>query len=349
MSKTSPKESVGSNDMVHNFYLEEAKKKEQLQKDQDFVMSDSEHSTFTYTSISSDDGSLDVGSSAVIVLGYDGLPMMPEDPYAYVKAAIQEPPPPNFVPEHVYPEFMPPEDDVLPAEEQPLPTAVSPTADSSGYIRKSDPEEDPEEEDDEDPEKDPTDYPTNKDDDDDEEESFGDEADDEEEDEGEDEEKEEEHLLRRLCPTNPHNKNNHSASIYGHDESCRTIHLHLSTSIRAPPLGTPPSGTPPLLPISLPTSSPPLLLPSTDYRADVLEVMLPPRKKLCITPGPRYKIGESSSAPSARPTGGFRADYDEIVEEISTTDVTELGQRMTDFVTTARRDKDEIFGRLDDA
>ncbi|GJZ75172.1 hypothetical protein Tco_0639637 [Tanacetum coccineum] len=157
-------------------------------------MSDSEHSTFTYTSISSDDGSLDVGSPAVIVLGYDGLPMMPEDPYAYVKAAIQEPPPPNFVPEHVYPEFMPPEDDVLPAEEQPLPTAVSPTADSSGYIRKSDPEEDPEEEDDEDPEKDPTDYPTNKDDDDDEEESFGDEADDEEEDEGEDEEKEEEHL-----------------------------------------------------------------------------------------------------------------------------------------------------------
>nr|GFD37059.1 hypothetical protein [Tanacetum cinerariifolium] len=66
-------------------------------------MSDSEHSTVTYTSISSDDGSLDVGSLGVIVLGYDGLPMMPEDPYAYVEAAMQEPPPPDFVPKPIYP------------------------------------------------------------------------------------------------------------------------------------------------------------------------------------------------------------------------------------------------------
>nr|GFA82542.1 hypothetical protein [Tanacetum cinerariifolium] len=55
-------------------------------------MSDSEHSTVTYTSIFSDDGSSDVGSPEVIVLGYDGLPMMLEDPYAYVEAAMQEPP-----------------------------------------------------------------------------------------------------------------------------------------------------------------------------------------------------------------------------------------------------------------
>ncbi|GJU35220.1 hypothetical protein Tco_1183574, partial [Tanacetum coccineum] len=93
-------------------------------------MSDSEHSTITYTSISIDDVSLDVGSLGVIVLGYDGLPMMPEDPYAYVEAAIQDPPPPDFILEPVYPEFMPPEDDVLPAKEQPLPAAVSPTIDS---------------------------------------------------------------------------------------------------------------------------------------------------------------------------------------------------------------------------
>ncbi|GKB60169.1 hypothetical protein Tco_0916355 [Tanacetum coccineum] len=71
----------------------------------------------------------------------------------------------------------------------------------------------------------------------------------------------------------------------------------------------PPSGTPPLLPIPLPTSSPPLLLPSTDHRADVPEVLLPPLKRLCIAPDPRYEIRESSSAPTARPTGGFRADY----------------------------------------
>ncbi|GKF02900.1 hypothetical protein Tco_0029823 [Tanacetum coccineum] len=134
-----------------------------------------------------------------------------------------------------------------------------------------------------------------------------------------------------------------------------------STYILAPQSGILPSKTPPLLPIPLPTSSPPLFLPSTDYRADVLEVTLPPRKRLCIAPGPIYEIGESSSAP----TGGFRADYgfvgtldadirrnldreigygitniwkdlDEIAEEIPATDVTELGQRMIDFVTAVR-------------
>ncbi|GJV03734.1 hypothetical protein Tco_1337303 [Tanacetum coccineum] len=127
-------------------------------------MSDSEHSTVTYTSISSDDGSLDVGSLGVIVYGYDGLPMMPKDPYAYVEAAMQEPPPPDYVPEPIYPEFMPPEDDVFPAKEQPLPAAVSPTTDSPGYITKSNPEEDPKEEDDEDHMEDPTDYPIDRDD-----------------------------------------------------------------------------------------------------------------------------------------------------------------------------------------
>ncbi|GJX93932.1 hypothetical protein Tco_0348518 [Tanacetum coccineum] len=151
-----------------------------------------------------------------------------------------------------------------------------------------------------------------------------------------------------------------------------------STYILAPRSETPPLGKPPLLPIPLPTSSPPLLLPSADYRADVPEVMLPPRKRLCVAPGPRYEVGECSSAPTARPTGGFRADYgfvgtlyaeirrdpdreigygitdvwedpDEIAEEIPVTDVAELGQRMTDFVTTVRQDTDEIYGRLDDA
>ncbi|GJV64972.1 hypothetical protein Tco_1475800 [Tanacetum coccineum] len=70
----------------------------------------------------------------------------------------------------------------------------------------------------------------------------------------------------------------------------------------------PPSGTPPLLLIPLPSPSPPpLLLPSTDRKADRLKVYLPPQKRLCIAQGPRYEVGESSSAP--RPTGGFRTDY----------------------------------------
>ncbi|GKF25681.1 hypothetical protein Tco_0081575 [Tanacetum coccineum] len=72
---------------------------------------------------------------------------------------------------------------------------------------------------------------------------------------------------------------------------------------------TPPSGTPPLLPIPLPTSSPSLLLPSADHGADRPKVCLPPRKRLCFAFGPRYKVRESSSASTARPPGGFRADY----------------------------------------
>nr|GEU70549.1 putative ribonuclease H-like domain-containing protein [Tanacetum cinerariifolium] len=150
----------------------------------------------TYTSISSDyEEPSGVGSPRVMVYGYDRLPIHPPSP-DYVHGPEHPPSPvyvPEFVSEPVYPEFMPPEDDVLSAEEQPLPTTVSPTADSLGYIPESDPEEDPEEddedpkEDDEDPEEDPTDYPTNRDDDEeDEEESFEDDASDEKEDEDKD-------------------------------------------------------------------------------------------------------------------------------------------------------------------
>nr|GEV11811.1 hypothetical protein [Tanacetum cinerariifolium] len=124
-----------------------------------------------------------------------------------------------------------------------------------------------------------------------------------------------------------------------------------STYILAPRSETPPLGIPLILPIPLPTSSPPLLLPSIDHRADVLEVT---------------------------PTRGFRADYDfvgtldveirrnpdreigyeitnvwedpnEIAEEILATDVVELSKRMIDFVTTIRQDTDGIYRRLDDA
>ncbi|GKB38317.1 hypothetical protein Tco_0883259 [Tanacetum coccineum] len=117
-------------------------------------MSDSKHSTVTYTSISSDyKEPSDVGSLGIVVYGYDGLPM--------------NPPSPDYVPgpEH------PPSPDYMPGPEYP-PLHVY--------------------EDDEDPKEDPTNYPAERDDDD-EEESSEDDADDEEEDEGEDED-EEEHL-----------------------------------------------------------------------------------------------------------------------------------------------------------
>ncbi|GJS58136.1 hypothetical protein Tco_0652920 [Tanacetum coccineum] len=314
-------------------------------------------------------------------------PVMPEDPYAYVVAAFQAPSSPDyvpglecpplleFVPEPVYPEFKPPEDD-------------------------SDPEEDPVEDDDEDPKEDPTDYPTDKDDDDEEEEEpFGDEADDKEEDKDDKDEEEENPALVDCPPT------------------CTPYSLTTTTSITTPPasptypLGyraamiwlraeapstsyslllpppiilsrtksdAPPSGTPPILPIPLPTSSPSLLLPSTDHGADRPKVFLPPRKRLCFAFGPRYEVEESSSTHATRPTRGFRADYgfiitldreirrdperevgygitntwDEMLEDMQgepTTDKTELGRRMTNFVTTVRQDTDEIYVRLGEA
>ncbi|GKC21747.1 hypothetical protein Tco_1023897 [Tanacetum coccineum] len=53
-------------------------------------------------------------------------------------------PDPDFMPELVYLEYFPLEDEhVLLAEEQPLPPVDSPTAESLGYVTESDPEEDP--------------------------------------------------------------------------------------------------------------------------------------------------------------------------------------------------------------
>ncbi|GJR28310.1 putative reverse transcriptase domain-containing protein [Tanacetum coccineum] len=68
-------------------------------------------------------------------------------------------------------------------------------------------------------------------------------------------------------------------------------------------------GIPPPLPISVPTSSPPFLLPSASRREDRPEVTLPPQKRLGIAIGPGYEVGESSSVAAARPAGGLRADY----------------------------------------
>ncbi|GJV06817.1 hypothetical protein Tco_1344473 [Tanacetum coccineum] len=111
---------------------------------------------------------------------------------------------------------------------------------------------------------------------------------------------------------------------------------------------TPPSGTPSLLPIPLPTSSPSLLLPSADHGADRPEVCLPPQKRLCYAFGPRYEVGESSSAVAARPTGGFRDEMLVDMPGARTTDDTELGRQMTEFSTRVRQDTNGIYVRLND-
>nr|GEZ98124.1 hypothetical protein [Tanacetum cinerariifolium] len=133
-------------------------------------MSDSEHSLVTYTSVPSpvedysDNGSPEVNGlpSPDYVPSLDKPDQAPLSPdyMPGAKEPEQAPPSPVYLPyvsELVYPEYMPTEDDVFPAEEQPLPVATTPTADSPGYIPEFDPKGDPEEDDDEDPEEDPAD------------------------------------------------------------------------------------------------------------------------------------------------------------------------------------------------
>nr|GEZ06563.1 hypothetical protein [Tanacetum cinerariifolium] len=101
----------------------------------------------------------------------------------------------NFVPEPIYPEYIPLEDEhILPAEEQPLPPVGLPTAESPRYVAESDPEEDPKEYEDDETKDGPVDYPMDggDDGDDDDDNLSRDNADDEDED-VEDEE-EDEHL-----------------------------------------------------------------------------------------------------------------------------------------------------------
>nr|GFA43148.1 hypothetical protein [Tanacetum cinerariifolium] len=96
------------------------------------------------------------------------------------------------------------------------------------------------------------------------------------------------------------------------------------------------------------TSSPPSQLPSASHREDRPEVTLPPWKRLDITLGPRYELGESSSAAAARPAGGFRADYGFVATGAPVSTDTELGGYVREFETRVRQDTDEIYMRLDD-
>nr|GEV77369.1 putative reverse transcriptase domain-containing protein [Tanacetum cinerariifolium] len=312
--------------------------------------------------------------------------MMPQDPYAYVEDALQAPPSPDYVPgpehppsptyvpefisEPVYPEFMQLEDDVLPAKEQ--------------LLSSTDPKEDPKE-DDEDPEEDPADYLTDKEDDDEEEESSREDDGDEEEDEEEEEEHPASadsievarllaiptpppsplsplssplpqilsplpHILSPPLPISPPPLPASPTHSLGYKAAMIRLRAESPSTFHPLPSSTPPSGTPPLLPIPLPTSSPPLLFPSTSHRANVLEVTLPPQKRLCIALGLRFEIRRD---PKREVGYGITDTWDEIAEDMqgtpAATDVVGLSQRMTDFVTTVRQDTYEIYGRLDDA
>ncbi|GJV18439.1 hypothetical protein Tco_1367459 [Tanacetum coccineum] len=259
------------------------------------VMSDLEDSTVTYMAVSIPFGGLsDIGS-----LGVDGPPVIPEDPYVYVK-------------------FMPPEDDVLPTKEQPLPAAVpTPLLESISYVLRSDPG-------------------------------------------GRIRRRMMMRILRRIQLIIPliemmmmRRKRSPSETRLDNEDDDRDMRKGVGSSTTAgrlcPPTrilpvhtstqaisDAPPSGTPPILPIPLPTSSPSLLLPSTNHGADRPEVCLPPQKRLCFAINPSTR-SESSSALATRPTGDT---WDEMLEDMPgapVTDETELGRRMTNFVTTRDR------------
>ncbi|GJV32193.1 putative reverse transcriptase domain-containing protein [Tanacetum coccineum] len=261
-------------------------------------MSDSEDSTVTYTTVSSPFEDLsDIGS-----LGFDGLPMMLEDPYWW--------------------RFIPSEDEVFPAEEQPLHAVVSPTTDSPGYIVDSNPEEDPEE--------DPTDYPDD----------GGDDIDDDDESSDDDamrlvdDDFEEDDEITRLIaiPSPPPSPLpqipsppllvSSRATVSPSTNYCQLLLLRWDSELIGSVQALSPSTyilafdqkTPPLTTytVNCNTYWPPLqgstLLLNLERTGSRFE-LTPPQKRLCIALGPKYKVDESSSAPTARPSRGFRADY----------------------------------------
>ncbi|GJS01548.1 hypothetical protein Tco_0318056 [Tanacetum coccineum] len=372
-------------------------------------MSDSDESGVTYTEVSSPfEGLSDIGSPRSDDHEYLELPGMPEDPY--VEAAIQAPPSPDCVPGLEEPEQAPPLPDYVPgpehaddeivAEDQPDVEDASPTTQSPDYVPEFNPEADPKEDDDEDPKEDPVDYPADGGDDGDDEDEHPALADDvvvalpttDQAPSAEETEPFETDKSAATPPPHPAYRVTARISIPAlvptpvwSDAELRAEAASTSRSLPLPPpfilsptrLDAPSSGIPPPLPISVPTSSPPLLLPSASRREDRPEVTLPPQKRLGIALGLRYKVEESSSTAAARPARGLRADYgfvatmdreirrdlerevrygitdswDEIVETLQGAPVsidTELGRHMTAFETRVRQDMDEIYTRLDD-
>nr|GEX15226.1 hypothetical protein [Tanacetum cinerariifolium] len=142
----------------------------------------------------------------------------------------EAPPSPYYIPGPEYPEYLPPADDVFPAEEQPLPAAVSPTAESPRYITDSEPDMDPEEEDgdNEKYEGDSIDYLTSRGDDDGDDLSKDDADNKDEEESSDSEEEEEEHLASTVPAPALH------SSIYASEDSNHTEPFEEGETIAKP-------------------------------------------------------------------------------------------------------------------
>ncbi|GKE48591.1 hypothetical protein Tco_1479849, partial [Tanacetum coccineum] len=236
---------------------------------------------------------------------------------------------------------------------------------------------------------DPADYPADRDDDDD-------------EDEDEDEEEEEEHpTLAEFVP--PVHRMTTRISI--RDKQSISLFLlgkryHHQHSFQASPPASVLPASPPASPIRplgyraamiwlraetpstshplpLLTSSSPLQLLSSDRRAEIPEITLPPRKRLGIDLGPRREVGESLAATAARTIGGSRADYGfvstmdteirqqraeavgykirdvlvdakEAVEEVALMTLEGVNTRVTELATVQEQDTQDIYAVIGD-
>ncbi|GKC76622.1 hypothetical protein Tco_1127396, partial [Tanacetum coccineum] len=332
----------------------------------------------------------DGGIPRVIVYGYDGLPMQPvvpplldyipglEDPQTPPvpqdederEAMFIQPHDPDCVPEPIYPEYIPLENEhVFLVKEQPLPPVDSPTAESPIYVTELDPEEDPEVYEDNETEDGSVDYPMDggDDGDDDDRDSSMDDADDEEE----DKEEEEEHLALTdsavavptveldYCPASGF----HIPSTEAEVERL----LAMPTPPPSPPISlSPPSAgerlarcmapfahsspphalvdavttalpSPPLLPLP-----PSLYIPQpVDHRDDILESEHPPRKRSCL-----FALGSSEVGYGIRDTW---VDQAEPVPEITPTTLGEVNTRVTELAELHERDTRDLFALLEDA
>ncbi|GKE15930.1 hypothetical protein Tco_1423507, partial [Tanacetum coccineum] len=232
--------------------------------------------------------------------------------------------------------------------------AVSPTADSPGYISKSDPEEDP------------ADYPADGGDDDDDDDESSDDDEDDHEDVEEEKEEEEEHpapadsvLPLVHCVTARMSiRDEPPIPFWSEAEVSRLLSkpLPLPSPLSSWSSPLPQIPSPPLLVSSPVPVSPPPLPDSPTYPLGYRAAMIWQRAEspstshsLPLTP-PIILSHTSLSAPATRLTRGFRADYGFVANlGAPATDETELGRRMTNLVTTVIQDTNEIYGRLDEA
>nr|GEU67342.1 putative reverse transcriptase domain-containing protein [Tanacetum cinerariifolium] len=328
-------------------------------------------SAVTYTSIytdsklgrvfwGADEELSDGGSPQVIVYGYDGLPMLPVAPpspdYIPGPEEPQTPPAPQDVDEHE-PMFIQPHDPDF------MPEPIYPE-----YIPLEDKHILPEEYEDDETEDIPVDYPMNEGDDgdDDDDDSSRDDVDDEDE----DEEEEEEHLalvdFAVVIPTDELASSPKGTEPVMPPPSTDTattgarITVRLQAAISFPPeaeveiLLTMPTPSPsPLASLSPPFAGermarctapaelpslpllPPLHMPPpVDRRDDIPETEMPPRKRLCL------------STLGSRDTW---VDPRETVPEIAPMTVREVNTRVTELVELHEHDTQDLYALLEDA